>query len=176
MVARFAAPKLQRELIEALIPVADGSWTLSFVGDGPELSGCEGFGRAVLDERVSFLGHRDDVAEILARSDLSVLWSRYEGMPISLLESMRAGLCCLASDLPGVRELFGQPSCGVIAATNHELAERIRQLTRPENAEMVNAFGAAARRRFEGSFSAVAMETSTREVYEVALARRRDGR
>ena len=64
--------------------------------------------------RVAFLGHRDDVAEILAASDVGVLWSRYEGLPISVMEYMRAGLCCVASDLPGVRALFGEQSAGLV--------------------------------------------------------------
>ena len=47
-----------------------------------------------------FLGHRDDVPTVLASQDISILWSEYEGMPIALMEAMRAGLCCIASDLP----------------------------------------------------------------------------
>ncbi len=84
--------------------------------------------RRLLGDRVSFLGHRDDVPQVLAAHDVIVLWSAYEGMPISLLEGMRAGLCCVASDLPGVRVLFGTPPAGLVAGSPGELAAAIDQL------------------------------------------------
>ena len=169
MVARFAPPKRQRELVEVMATLRHLDWTLTFVGDGPELGECRQLGESLLGDRVEFLGHCDDVAGVLAEHDAIVLWSAYEGMPISLLEGMRAGLCCVASDLPGVRVLFGTPPAGIIAGTETELASAIDQLARnpPQRAEL----GAWARARYEASFSADAMERAVAEVYELVLTR-----
>ncbi|GAB3443926.1 glycosyltransferase [Actinophytocola sediminis] len=56
-----------------------------------------------LSHRVRFLGPRDDVPDLLAAADLSVLTSDWEGMPIAVLESMAAGTPVVASDVDGTR-------------------------------------------------------------------------
>jgi glycosyltransferase involved in cell wall biosynthesis len=58
-----------------------------------------------LDGRVSFLGHRDDVADLLCAADAFVFPSRWEGSPGALLEAMALEVPIVASDLPPVREL-----------------------------------------------------------------------
>ena len=170
MVARFAPPKLQSDVIRSLTSISDLRWNLTFVGDGPQLDQCIQLGRRLLGDRVRFLGHRDDVDEILSRSDIAVLWSRYEGMPIALLEAMRAELCCVASDLPGVRSLFGEPSAGLIASSEADLADTVRAVIVSDS--LIQEYGGRARRRFEQSFSVSAMEAATRRVYDAVLARR----
>lgn len=170
MVARFAPPKLQRELIDVMSTLLDLRWSLTFVGDGPELAASHEHGIAALGDRVSFAGHRDDMAQVLAMADVSVLWSRYEGMPISVLEAMRAGLCCVASDLPGVRALFGDPPCGLVAADEAELARVLRRVV--SEPEVRRALGVRARTRFEQSFSSTAMAASIDQVYGELLSRR----
>ncbi len=54
---------------------------------------------------VEFLGNRDDVPALLADSHLFWLTSRYEGLPLVLLEAMAAGVLVLATDVPGIREV-----------------------------------------------------------------------
>lgn len=170
MVARFAPPKEQAELIEAMATMTDLPWILTFVGDGPTLAACEEMSRRLLGPRARFLGHRDDVPAILANSDAAILWSRYEGMPISLLEAMRAGVCCIGNDLPGVRELFGEPLAGVIAGTSAELFDALRHLSGEPS--RIRAFGDLARLRYETSYTASAMAARTRRVYEDVIERR----
>jgi glycosyltransferase involved in cell wall biosynthesis len=169
MVARFAPPKQQRALIDSMREVP-GCWRLTFVGDGPELESVRVHGRAVLGERVRFLGHRDDVPVILANSDVLVLWSRYEGLPISLIEGMRAGLCCVASELAGPRTLFGPQPVGVLAADPSALRRSISDLI--EQPDLIDRYGEAARRRFEAEFSAEAMCNATESVYSSVVRQR----
>lgn len=170
MVARFAPPKLQTDLIRVMATLRDFPWMLTFVGDGPDLATTIATGTSLLGNRVRFLGHRDDVERILAASDVAVLWSRYEGMPIALLEAMRAGLCCVASDLPGVRALLGEPPAGFVAKDSAELTGAMRSLLNDRAA--IEGFGAAARLRYESDFSASAMCAATREVYESVITNR----
>lgn len=170
MVARFAPPKRQRELVDVMARMADLPWTLTFVGDGPELEECARHGELALGDRVRFLGHRDDVTELLAEQDVLVLWSAYEGLPISVLEGMRAGLCCLGSDLPGMHELLGADG-GLTAPDAEGLADVLRTvLTDPA---LRTALGAAARRRFVERFTAGAVEEHTRAVYAAVIDRAR---
>jgi len=61
--------------------------------------------RMSLNGRARFLGHRDDVPEVLAAADLFVFPSLYEGLGGALIEAMALGLPIVASDLPAIREV-----------------------------------------------------------------------
>jgi starch synthase (maltosyl-transferring) len=83
---------------------------LLIVGDGPLKNQLESTCRNLrIADRVHFTGWRADVPEILAASDLLVLPSRWEGMPNVVLEAMASRLPVVATDVEGVRELFGKP-------------------------------------------------------------------
>ncbi len=60
-----------------------------------------------LERSVRFLGRVDDVAGLLAASDLAVFSSRREGCPNGILEPMAAGLATVATDIVGSREALG---------------------------------------------------------------------
>lgn len=60
-----------------------------------------------LERQVAFLGHRDDVPELLAAADIFVFPSLYEGMPGAVIEAMAAGLPIVGTDIPAMRELLG---------------------------------------------------------------------
>jgi glycosyltransferase involved in cell wall biosynthesis len=168
MVARFAPPKLQLELVERLAGVADLAWELLLVGDGPEREACESRAATLLGDRVRFLGHRDDVPALLAGCDVGVLWSGYEGMPLALLEAMRSGLCCVANDLPGVRFLFGDEPAGVVVPREPAAFEpSLRSLL--TDAGRIDRLATAARARYEQEFTMDTMAVRIRSVYESVL-------
>lgn len=175
MVARFAPPKLQRELVELLATIDDLSWELLLAGEGAERSACEARADELLPGRVRFLGHRDDVPALLADCDVGVLWSGYEGMPLALLEAMRAGLCSVANDLPGVRYLFGDDGAGIVVPRDAAGFEGTMRalLADPERLEEL---ASAARQRYEDAFTIDAMAAGVRVVYEAVLARGVTGR
>lgn len=60
-----------------------------------------------LDERVKFLGQRSDIPDLLDASDIFVLPSKAEGMPISIMEAMAKGLPVVASAVSGTPEELG---------------------------------------------------------------------
>jgi glycosyltransferase involved in cell wall biosynthesis len=89
------------------------------VGDGPVLllagrpAGGEHAVKALafdlaLGSSVRFLDDVLDVGGLLAATDVGVLSSRGESAPNAVLESMAASLPVVATDLPGIRELFGE--------------------------------------------------------------------
>jgi glycosyltransferase involved in cell wall biosynthesis len=60
-----------------------------------------------LRERVRLLGSipTEDVPDFLAAADAFIMTSHYEGLPLSVIEAMQAGVPILASDIPPVREI-----------------------------------------------------------------------
>jgi glycosyltransferase involved in cell wall biosynthesis len=89
---------------------ADGSLhtRLYLVGDGPERAMLEGKRQSLgLSERVTFLGARSDVSEVLTAADAFVMCSKSEGLPMALLEAMAAGVPCIATAVGGIPDLFG---------------------------------------------------------------------
>lgn len=57
--------------------------------------------------RVHRLGRRNDVRSWMARSELLLLPSRYEGMPNVILEAMAEGIACVTTRVEGIEELLG---------------------------------------------------------------------
>ena len=80
-----------------------------------------------LSEEIKFLGNREDVPELLAQADLFILASRYEGLPLSLLEAMAAGLPVIASNISGSSELIEHEKNGLLFESENylDLAEKI---------------------------------------------------
>ena len=56
---------------------------------------------------VRLLGHRDDVADLLAAADVVVLPSRWEGRPLVVEEALRAGAPLVATSVGGVPDMVG---------------------------------------------------------------------
>lgn len=83
-----------------------------------------------LENEITFLGNRADVPDLLNQSNLFVLPSRMEAMPLVLLEAMASGLPTISSNIPVVRWLINDYENGIIFQNdNHkELAEKIEYL------------------------------------------------
>lgn len=105
MVAGFREAKDQDTIVRALklLPVNYVAW---FVGVGDRMAAVK---RLVsdcgLENRVSFLGLREDVARILKSSDVVCMSSHWEGLSLSNIEGMAAGKPFVASDVNGLREV-----------------------------------------------------------------------
>lgn len=85
---------------------------------------------------VHFLGPvpRNEVFRYYAASDAFVLPSKIEGMPISLIEAMAAGLPIIASDIPGTRSLINDEEHGLLIDTGNisDLAEAMIRISNQE--------------------------------------------
>jgi L-malate glycosyltransferase len=122
-------------LIRALALVAqrrpDLPWVAAIAGRGEEhaslLALLESLG---LSKRVKFLGVRSDVGALLNGADIFVQPSRSEGMPLSVIEAMRAGLPVIASDVGGLGEMIASGGNGELVPSEdpQELASRLERL------------------------------------------------
>lgn len=101
---------------------------------------------AGVDQNMHFLGAIDTVPEHLRAADLFLLTSRWEALPISIVEAFRAGLPVIATDCGGVSELVDDQ---VGALCQVEDAEGIAAavLARLQSEEKSTAQGDAARER-----------------------------
>jgi glycosyltransferase involved in cell wall biosynthesis len=123
-----------------------------------------------LERHVRILGHRDDVPDLLAASDLFVLPSRFEGLPLALLEAMAAGLPVVATRVCGVAEIVEQGGTGLLvdpAAPTALAAAIVRLLGRPHWAAWLGANGRVS---VEKEFSAARMTRETLALYRELLA------
>lgn len=172
MVARLSEQKDHPTLLRALACLNQFDWTLNMVGSGE----CEATLRRLVDDlnlrdRVRFSGECDDIDVQLAQADLFVLSSRYEGLPLSVLEAMRASLPVIASDVGGVSEAVRHEFSGLIVppADVMALVTALKRLIK--NASLRKQMGDNGRMVFVKSFQDSRMLTQTADVYVRAIAR-----
>jgi glycosyltransferase involved in cell wall biosynthesis len=151
-VGRVSREKGADVLIEAL-PSVDKPFKVIFIGDGPE--------RALLEKRaellgvgsvVRWVGVRPDAASIFSAFDTFVLSSRTEGIPIVLLEAMRASVPIVSTRVGGVPEMLDQSEALLVDAERPDLlAVAINSVRSDPSAARSRAN--AARARLERDFT-----------------------
>jgi glycosyltransferase involved in cell wall biosynthesis len=171
MVARFGAQKDHGTLLRALAGLQEHPWELDLVGDGPLMRPMQSLAIELgLGDRVHFLGQRLDVEQILASSQLSLLATNWEGLPLSILEAMRAGLPVVASAVGGIAEAVRDHETGYLVPRGAEqvLRDRIARLLTDSTLRI--RFGDAGRRLYEEQFTLDRFVTNTFAVYRSMLA------
>jgi len=169
MVARFSPQKDQVLLLKALVE-QEKPYRLSLVGEGPKQTAVQALTLELgLSGRVNFLGACGDVSRILAEANVFVLTSNWEGLPISILEAMRAGLPVIASDVGGVREAVVDGETGFLVDRGNlvMLRSRLQQLL--ADPELRKKMGEAGRKRYLEYFTVERMLEATLRVYTEVL-------
>ena len=82
------------------------------------------------DERILFTGFVNGrtLQELFSNAYLYVLPSKLEGMPLSLLEAMSYGCCCVTSDIPECREVIGEQGFLVDPDDEEQLRQTLQRL------------------------------------------------
>jgi glycosyltransferase involved in cell wall biosynthesis len=127
-----------------------GTARLVIAGDGSQREALEAqASRLGISEHVQLLGWRDDVHDLHAAFDLFTLSSRSEGMSISLLEAMSAGLCPVVTDVGGNAEVLGPELQGLLAGREEPalLARAWEQVLSDPRQRAARASAAQARAR-----------------------------
>ena len=96
-------PRKNQAAIVRALPLLPKNVKLYICGDGQERDNLLRLANELeVIDRVSLLGFRDDIAEIMAACDCLVFPSIHEGLPVSVMEAMASGLPVIASSIRGI--------------------------------------------------------------------------
>lgn len=141
-------------------------WRVAIAGRGDEMANLQAQVAALgIADRAQLLGHRDDIPDLLAASDVFCMPSLWEGLPVAMLEAMFGGRPVVASAVSGIPEAVRDGTDGLLAPAEDvpALAAALERLL--ASAEARERFGAAARARAESRFTVAAMIDRYEEVY-----------
>lgn len=165
--ARLHPQKGIEDLIRAAAGILSSTSDLHFVvaGEGPSRQALTQLIEAKgIRGRFHLLGWRDDIEALLARADLFVLPSRFEGLPNSVIEAMASGRATVATAVAGTPELIQEGSTGWLCPPDDPAAlEAALQLALDSD---LQAAGKRARARAEQHFSMDACATAFAALYE----------
>ena len=143
---------------------------LDLIGDGGERPVLEGLVHEYgLDEHVRFWGMvpNVEVYRYLAQNNIYILMSKNEGLPISIIEAMRAGLPIISTNVSGIPELVNEGYNGLLLNPDvKELAELLKKLPNYDWELM----GKNSRKRFELEFTFERMEKDFCDMYDSLFA------
>lgn len=152
MASRFARQKDHATLIEALALLRARGFTpsLDLAGAGSARLQRQTralVGRLGLQQQVRFLGSVADLPLRLATTQIFVLSTRWEGMPLALVEAMAAGCACIGTDVVGVREVIEHGVTGLLVPAGDAIALAQALQWLHEEPALAQRFGLAARQR-----------------------------
>ena len=143
------------------------------IGDGPARTELQRQATKLgIDDRVKFWGYQAQIERYLYASDIFALPSRYEGMPIVLLEALAAGIPCVVSRVGDNDLVVEDGKQGLVVPPNDvtALAKALNLLLL--SPEMRRQMSEAAVRR-SGDFSDEHMAQRYAEMYRTLLSKRR---
>jgi glycosyltransferase involved in cell wall biosynthesis len=177
MVARLSKQKDHATLLRALALLADRGLRpeLHLAGGGKKmhLTPLQVLAQSLgVQNQVKFLGVIRHVPDLLMHTQISVLSTHHEGMPLALIEGMAAGCAVIGSDVPGVREIISDGADGLLvkAKDPSALADALERLLRdPGLAQMLGSAGREkalrefSRERMNQGYERLLMQIAGRE-------------
>lgn len=144
IIAEFNPGKRHEDAIHALAGLNDRHAHLACAGAGPRQEAMRRLCvQLKVEDRVSFLGFRNDIPALIASSTAVVLPSNREGLPRSVMEALCLGVPVIGTDIRGIQDLL-RPGGGILYKTGS--VEQLRQamqfiLDRPERAAEMSRIG-----------------------------------
>ncbi|TAM62517.1 glycosyltransferase [bacterium] len=143
---------------------------LIFIGAGGDEAGLRALARELaLNAFVRFLGRRGDVRELLPGADLMLMTSRFEGMPLALIEAMLSAVPIVTTPWLGARSMVGEGDCGVVTPAAEPQAVASALTWALGDAERRSAIARRARERAAGIYNIHRMVEAHRTLYERLL-------
>jgi len=171
-VGRLCEAKGYPYLIEAIKTLKENmDIKLLILGEGEDKRKLEtqirGFN---LEKNIFLLGRKENVSNYLNASDIFILASLWEGLPIALLEAMACGLPVVATNVGGIPEVIKDGLSGFLVDSKNSimLAEKIEYLLNL-NIESRKEMGTEGRKIVEEKFSLEKMTENYENLYEELL-------
>jgi sugar transferase (PEP-CTERM/EpsH1 system associated) len=143
---------------------------LVLVGDGPERDKIARLvGERGLVGHVRFLGQRGDVARLLRAADVFLLTSTSEGIPVTVLEALAAGLPVVATNVGGMREIVEEGRTGLLAPAGDDAALAQHVLLLADQPALRTALGERGREVAAARFSERQMHAGYVRLYQELL-------
>lgn len=140
-------------------------------GEGPERAAIEARIRLRgLGDRIRLLGFRTDVARLMAAFDVFVLSSRWEGLPLTVLEAMASSLPVVATAVDGTREAVVEGTTGLLVPPGDvdSLASAMAALA--DDRELATRMGSAGHARMLEHFHVDRVAQAHLALYQEVLA------
>ena len=165
-IGRLTPVKNQSLLIRAMLQLPE-EVTLTIVGEGTERSALIRLRAELeLENRVALPGEVQDVLPFLTAAQIFVLSSKYEGLPISILEAMSAGLPIVSTDVGGISEAVLQDKTGLLVPRG-DLSRLIVSLeSLISDPDKRRRFGEAGRHHFETHYMLSRFTEQISHVYQ----------
>lgn len=116
-VGRFNPQKCPDFLIDVLAKISAERWQATLIGDGPVMPAVKSkIEQYKLGDRITLTGWIDgpNVERTLRESDIFVMPSTSEGLPVAAIEALKQGLALVASDIPGVMDVVTNGTNGLL--------------------------------------------------------------
>lgn len=123
------SPEKQPGLLLAMLRLLPPRFRLTLVGDGPLRDELRQAGAdLIVNGRLTLAGAQPHGAALYTPWRLTVLASRYEGCPMTVLESLAAGVACVGVPIPAMREVLGDDAPYLLArdASAQALADAVQ--------------------------------------------------
>ena len=154
-VGRLIPLKRVQDAIQALHAIGGSiPATLVVVGEGPEMPRLQGLAAQLgVADRVRFLGARRDVPALLRVADLFLQCSDTEGLSMSIIEALHAGLPCIVTQVGGNPELVHQDENGALYRHSDVAALTARVTRLAQNPELRRQMGERSRQSAQRDFT-----------------------
>jgi len=171
-VGRLIANKGPQYLLEAApaLLTTHPRAEIVMVGDGPMRPTLEARAEALgIRDKVSFLGNRKDVADVLRSCDIFVRPSLMEGMPLTVLEAMACGVPVVATPVGGTPEVVQDEHTGLLVPPGNIGELSIALVRLAQQPLLRERLGEAGRRLVCSDFTWDGVTERNLEVYKQAL-------
>ncbi|MEY2858018.1 MAG: hypothetical protein RLZZ74_2330 [Cyanobacteriota bacterium] len=167
-IAEFTPRKRHRDLLNALVKVANPQVHLALAGEGPIKIELKALTKELgIEKQVHFLGYRKDIPTLIQAADAVLLVSQQEGLPRSIMEAMCLNTPVIGSNIRGTQDLL-ENGCGLLVelGDTDALAKAMTQVV--EDPDSLAAMAAKAQVKM-ASYDLKQIIQQYSDIYQLAL-------
>lgn len=165
-IGRFSEQKNHEELIDIFKECvkADDKIKLDLVGEGKLKKKIKNkVERMNLSNNVNFIGKIEEPYRLINEADIFVLPSKWEGMPMTVIEAMGTGIPIIAYNVGGLKDMIKKDESGILVNNSREFVEAILELK--DNLSKRRSLGERAL-KYAQKFSSVEMSKKYQRLYK----------